>query len=158
MIRPTLPAETDRLVEMARETRVFKPIEIDALREVLHDFHKGNIHLGHHAVSYELHGAPIGFAYYAPTPMTEGTWHLYWIFVDKQTQAKGIGAKLLRHVEEHIALAGGRMLVIETSSMPHYELTRKFYLKHKYDQDAVIHDFYGAGDDMVVFRKKLKEN
>ena len=88
MIRPTLPAETQHLMELARGTKVFKPLEIDALQEVLDDYHKGNQHAGHRAVSYEQDGKVIGFAYYAPTPMTDRTWHLYWIFVDKQTQAK----------------------------------------------------------------------
>jgi hypothetical protein len=34
-------------------------------------------------------------------------------------------------------------------------LTRRFYRKHGYDQDAVLRDFYSDGDDMVVFRKRL---
>ena len=155
MIRPTLPAETQHLMELARGTKVFKPLEIDALQEVLDDYHKGNQHAGHRAVSYEQDGKVIGFAYYAPTPMTDRTWHLYWIFVDKQTQAKGIGAKLLKHAEEDITRSGGRLFLIETSSLPSYEPTRKFYLKYHYEQAAVIKDFYTDGDDMVVFRKHL---
>ena len=87
--------------------------------------------------------------------MTDRTWHLYWIFVDKQTQAKGIGAKLLKHAEEDITRSGGRLFLIETSSLPSYEPTRKFYLKYHYEQAAVIKDFYTDGDDMVVFRKHL---
>lgn len=39
MIRTTKPEETDVLKEMARATAVFRPIEIDALGEVLDDFH-----------------------------------------------------------------------------------------------------------------------
>jgi GNAT superfamily N-acetyltransferase len=156
MMRPTLPSETQHLMEIARGTNVFKPMEIDALQEVLDDYHKGNQHAGHRAVSYEQDGKVIGFAYYAPTPMTDCTWHLYWIFVDKQTQAKGIGAKLLKHAEEDITRSGGRLFVIETSSLPSYEPTRKFYLKYHYEQTAVIRDFYTDGDDMVVFRKHLR--
>src|SRR5262249_39077597 len=134
---------------------VFKPLEIEALQEVLDDYHKGNIHAGHQAVSYELDGKLIGFAYYAPADMTDRTWYLYWIFVDKNTQAKGIGAKLLKHAEEHIKLLGGRLFIIETSSLPVYDLTRKFYLKYQYEQAAVFGDFYSDGDSMVVFRKRL---
>jgi GNAT superfamily N-acetyltransferase len=143
-------------MEIARNTGVFKPLEIEALQEVLDDFHKGNIHAGHQAVSYEHHGTVIGFAYFVPTAMTDRTWHLYWIFVDKNTQAKGIGAKLLKHAEEHITLLGGRLFIIETSSLPVYDLTRKFYVKHNYEQAAVIGDFYSDGDSMVVFRKRLQ--
>ena len=47
------------------------------------------------------------------------------------------------------------MLLIETSSLAHYDLTRKFYGKHDYVQSAVIKDFYADGDDLVVFSKRL---
>ena len=48
-----------------------------------------------------------------------------------------------------------RVLFIETGSPPHYELTRRFYLKHGYEQHALLKDFYADGDSMVVFRKAL---
>jgi len=155
MIRPTRPDETTHLKEIARGTNVFKPMEIEALEEVLDDYHKGNIYANHYALTFEHEGKAIGFAYYAPTPMTDRTWHLYWIFVDKSTQAKGVGAKLLKHAEKHITELGGRMFIIETSSLPVYDLTRKFYLKHHYEQAAIVPDFYADGDGMVVFRKRL---
>ncbi|OAI38943.1 GNAT family acetyltransferase [Planctomycetaceae bacterium SCGC AG-212-D15] len=155
MIRATVPTDTPILVELARETGVFKPMEIVALREVLDDYHDGNQEQGHRCVTAEVSGAVLGFAYFAPASMTEGTWYLYWIAVKKDTQARGIGGKLLAHVENEVRAAGGRILLIETSSMPHYELTRRFYRKHGCDQEAVLRDFYSEGDDMVVFRKRI---
>jgi GNAT superfamily N-acetyltransferase len=153
MIRPTVPADTPTLVELARATAVFKAHEIQALREVLDDYHEENHAHGHHSVTYEQDGQIIGFAYYAPAAMTEGTWYLYWIAVSKQIQARGVGGGLLHHVEEEIHKEAGRVLFIETSSLPHYELTRRFYLKHGYELTAVLRDYYAEGDDMVVFRK-----
>lgn len=50
---------------------------------------------------------------------------------------------------------GGRLLLIETSSLPHYEPTRRFYLKHGYERSCAIADYYADGDDLVVFRKRL---
>jgi ribosomal protein S18 acetylase RimI-like enzyme len=155
MIRPTVPADTPALVSLADQTGVFKPLEIEALREVLDDYHETMKGEGHISVTYEKDGQPIGFAYYAPAAMTDRTWYLYWIAVSKNTQARGVGGYLLRHAEQDIRKAGGRLLLIETSSLPHYELTRKFYLKHAYEQAAVLRDFYADGDDMVVFRKHL---
>ncbi len=155
MIRPTIPADTPTLLTLAEETGVFKPLEIEALKEVLDDYHAGNEREGHLSVTYEQDGRPIGFAYYAPAAMTDRTWYLYWIAVSKHTQARGLGGRLLRHAEEDIRQVGGRLLLIETSSLPHYELTRKFYLKHHYEQAAVLRDFYADGDDMVVFSKHL---
>jgi ribosomal protein S18 acetylase RimI-like enzyme len=155
MIRPTTPADTDALVAIAASTGVFKPIELEALREVLDDYHAENRALGHIAVTLELHGKPAGFAYYAPAAMTDRTWYLYWIAVDKNVHAKGLGTRLLHRAEEDVRAAGGRVFFIETSSLPHYDLTRKFYLKHGYETAAVLRDYYADGDDMVVFRKKI---
>jgi GNAT superfamily N-acetyltransferase len=155
-IRPTIAAETETLVDMTRATGLFRPMEVDALHEVLDDYHATNHAAGHRSVSYEVDGKLLGFAYYAPAAMTDRTWHLWWIVVRKDQQARGVGTQLLRFVEEDIRTQHrGRVLFIETGSMPHYELTRRFYLKNSYDQDAVLRDFYAAGDSMVVFRKEL---
>ena len=154
MIRPTLEAETEELIAMAAGTGVFKPLELDVLRELLGDWHAG-LTDDHIAITIERDGRPVGFAYYAPTPMTVGTWHLYWLFVDKAIHARGIGGELLRHVEADIAAAGGRVLLIETSGLPSYDLTRRFYAKHGYEEAATLRDFYCDGDDQVIFRKRL---
>jgi ribosomal protein S18 acetylase RimI-like enzyme len=156
VIRPTLPTDTDPLVHLADATGVFKPLEIVALREVLDDYHTTNFRHGHKCVTFEQSGTILGFAYYAPAAMTDHTWYLYWIAVTRQTQARGIGGKLLRHVEEDIARSQGRVLFIETSSLSHYDLTRRFYLKHQYEQAATIPDYYADGDHMVVFRKRFE--
>jgi GNAT superfamily N-acetyltransferase len=155
VIRPTVPADTPALVTLADATAMFKPAEIQALREVLDDYHATNHELGHVCVTDDENGQITGFAYYAPASMTDRTWCLYWIAVSKSVQARGIGSALLRHVESNISARRGRLLLIETSSLPHYELTRRFYLKHGYDRLAVLNDYYAEGDDMVVFRKRL---
>jgi len=156
MIRQTIPADTDALVALTDATAMFKPIEITALREVLDDYHAANQADGHIAVTFEENGTIHGFAYYAPAEMTDRTWQLWWIVVRKDVQGKGVGGQLLRHVEHDIAAnQRGRVLFIETGSLSHYELTRQFYRKHGYEQHALLKDFYGDGDSMVVFRKTL---
>jgi ribosomal protein S18 acetylase RimI-like enzyme len=155
MIRPTTPQDTQPLLKLTEGTGVFKPHEIEALNEVLSDYHAEDHGYGHVSVTYEDNGQILGYAYYAPAAMTDRTWYLYWIAVTNQLRAKGIGGKLLKHAEEDIRKRGGRVLFIETSSLPTYELTRRFYLKHGYTQEAVLHDYYSDGDDMVIFRKKL---
>lgn len=155
MIRPTVPADTSVLLELARETQMFKPMEIQALQEVLDDYHAENRALGHLSITYELDGQVLGFAYFAPAAMTDRTWYLYWIAVRKTQQAQGIGRALMRQVEQDIQKQGGRILFIETSWTPHYEPTRRFYLKLGYEIEATLRDFYADGDGMVVFRKRL---
>jgi ribosomal protein S18 acetylase RimI-like enzyme len=155
MIRPTIPEDTPGLVALAEGTKVFKPLEIQALQEVLDDYHAHEKEVGHRSITFEKDGAMLGFAYYAPAPMTDRTWYLYWIAVKKDIHARGIGSQLLKHVEDDIRQQNGRLLLIETSSLPHYGLTRKFYLKHGYEEAAILKDFYSDGDDMVVFRRLM---
>ena len=156
MIRAAQPADTPTLVALTEATGVFKPHEVEALQEVLSDYYEFNNQHHHYCVVDERHGQIAGYAYYAPAAMTDRSWYLYWIAVNKATQARGIGGELLRYVEKDITARDGRVLFIETSGLPYYELTRKFYLKHHYEQTGVLRDYYSDGDDMVVFRKKLQ--
>jgi ribosomal protein S18 acetylase RimI-like enzyme len=155
MIRPTRHSDTPRLLELTAATGVFRPHEIDTLREVLDDYHQENINLSHVSVTLEEDGVIVGFAYYAPDSMTDRSWYLYWIAVDPGLHRRGAGSTLLRHLETDIRSRSGRLLWIETSSLPSYDATRRFYLRHGYEQAAVLRDYYIDGDDMIVFRKRL---
>lgn len=155
MIRPSLASDGPAILSLAAGTGVFKPHEIKALDEVLTDYHASNRALGHSSITIERDGEILGFAYYAPASMTDRTWYLYWIAVLHSSQARGIGSELLSYAEQEICSRQGRLLLIETSSLPHYAPTRKFYVKHGYHQTAVIRDFYADGDDMVIFAKRL---
>ena len=155
MIRPTVPDDTSELVAIARETGVFKPLELVALREVLDDYHAKEHAQGHRSVTYEQDGRPIAFAYYAPAAMADRAWYLYWIAVARTIQARGIGGRLLVAAEDEIKGLGGRLFLIETSSLPHYEPTRRFYARHGYAVVSRLADFYADGDDLVVFGKRF---
>jgi len=87
--------------------------------------------------------------------MTDRTWDLWWIVVSKKIQARGVGGKLLKHVEDAIRQDGGRLLVLDTSSLPSYDLTRRFYLKQGYYEAAVVKDFYADGNSKVIYGKRL---
>lgn len=153
MIRPAAPADSPALLQLTAATGVFKPMEVDVLKGVLDDYHADDP--GHRCFVLEEQGQIVGYVYHGMEAMTEGTWFLWWIAVRPHTQGKGIGARLLKFVEDDVRGQGGRVLFIETSGLPHYEPTRRFYLKHGYDQEARLRDFYAAGDDKVVFRKVL---
>jgi ribosomal protein S18 acetylase RimI-like enzyme len=155
MIRPTVPADIPILVALADKTGVFKPMEVDALRDMLEDYFEGLHREGHRVVTQEADHRVLGFAYYAPAQMTDRTWYLYWIAVDKERHGKGVGTSLLSYVETEVRKLDGRVLFIETSSLDHYAPTRRFYLKHGYDETGLLRDYYSDGDHMVVYRKKL---
>jgi len=155
MIRPARPEDTPALLTLTAGTGLFKPYEVEVLEEVLDDCHAGRSGAGHVAVVLERDGRIVGYAYYAPDVMTDRSWYLYWIAVEKAGQGAGLGSELMRHVEDDVRGRDGRVMFIEVSSMPHSELTRRFYLKLRYEVTGVLRDFYSDGDDMVVFRKRL---
>ena len=87
--------------------------------------------------------------------MTGGTWNLLLIAVLKAHQGIGIGGELMTHVESVLSKQDVRILLVETSGLPEYRLTREFYPKCGYTQVAVIPEYYDEGDDKVVFLKSL---
>jgi ribosomal protein S18 acetylase RimI-like enzyme len=155
MLRPAQPDDTAALKQLTLETGFFKPHEIETLQEVLDDYHGTGHEEGHVCQTLELDGELAGFVYFGPAPMTLGTWELWWIVVKKNVQARGLGGEMLRFVEEEVRRRQGRVLFIDTSSQPLYEPTLRFYLKHGYEQHAVLKDFYAAGDSKIVFRKEM---
>lgn len=157
MPRVTIPDDTPALVALADGTGVFQPHEIETLEEVLNDYHTVCAEeYGHRAFTLIDDEQPVGFVYLAPVAMTDRTWEIWWIVVDKSRQGQGLGRKLLHHAEQVIAAATGRVLFIETSSLPHYEPTRRFYLKQGYTLVGQLPDFYAEGDDKVIFSKPLR--
>ena len=97
----------------------------------------------------------VAVAYVAPERMTLGTWNLYLIAVHPAFQSRGLGAALVRHIEDVLAARGARVLLVETSGLPAFARTRAFYHANGYDEEARVREFYAAGEDKVVFRKAL---
>jgi ribosomal protein S18 acetylase RimI-like enzyme len=99
----------------------------------------------------------IGYLCCGPTPMTEGTFDLYWIAVDPNFQEKGAGSRLLSFLEEVVKAKGGRLILADTSTVPQYEKTQRFYLKNGFEEVARVPDYYHPGNDRVTFCKKLDD-
>lgn len=96
-----------------------------------------------------------GYVCIGPRPLTAGTYDLYWIAVNPNVQARGIGSGLIKYIEDYLRGKSGRLVLIETSGKPGYEKERKFYEKNKYDKFVEIKDFYNIGDSLVVYGKYL---
>jgi GNAT superfamily N-acetyltransferase len=97
----------------------------------------------------------LGYACFGATPATDGTWDLYWLAVDPVAQGRGIGSALVRAVEQKLLDRGARLLVVETSSRPDYEGTRRFYARSGYTEAARVRDFYAPADDRIVLTTRL---
>lgn len=98
----------------------------------------------------------LGFVCFGPTALTEGTFDLYWLAVNKSAQGSGVGRRLMEWTEGHLRSAGARLLVLETSGTPEYAQTRRFYERLGYDGYLSVPDFYRPGDDLIVYSKHLR--
>jgi len=153
-IRPAEFTDSDAILDVALASGLFPAEELDGLRHILNETLQSGIGDGHHWIVDDSGGVRAA-AYYAPEVMANGTWNLYFIAVRRSVQAQGVGSALLRYVEADLTKRGARLLIIETSGLAAFDKTRQFYVKHGYDNEARIRDFYDAGDDKVVFRKAL---
>lgn len=97
----------------------------------------------------------VAIGYCAPEKLTDGTFNLYAIAVRKELQGKGIGKEMMGYIEQLLKEKSKRILIVETSSDSQFKLTREFYKKLNYNQEAIIRDFWKAGEDKVIFWKKL---
>jgi ribosomal protein S18 acetylase RimI-like enzyme len=102
-------------------------------------------------------GQIMGYICYGPTPMTQGTFDLYWIAVDPDFQGKGMGSRLLDFLEKMVKKLKGRIILADTSSVPQYEKTKDFYLKNGFQEVARVPDYYHSGNDRITFCKRLEE-
>ena len=150
-IRKVIPQDINALKEVLDTSELFPSEMVD---DMIHDF-LNNESSSDIWLTTLQDGIPISIAYCAPERMTEGTYNLYAIAIHKKYQGNGIGGKMMTYIEDHLRSTGNRILLVETSGLPEYELTRKFYHKCNYHQEAIIRDFYQAGEDKVVFWKKL---
>jgi ribosomal protein S18 acetylase RimI-like enzyme len=111
---------------------------------------------GYHILVAEVDSTVAGYICYGPTPLTEGTWDIYWEAVARERQGRGIGSALTKSAEKGIVRAKGKLVIIETSSTPAYEKTRHFYISNGYEIVARIPDFYAPGDDKLILQKRLR--
>ncbi len=142
-------------MRILRDTPEFKPAEVAVAEEVIDSYLRDPDGSGYHVFVAEVNSAISGYIGYGPTPLTEGTWDIYWIAVAPEKQDKGIGGLLLAHAEDKIKGAQGRLILIETSSQAGYEKTRRFYSSHDYQVIARLPDFYAPGDDKIILQKRL---
>ena len=159
MFRPASPTETAELVSLAESTGIFAPDEAEALLGgVLEELHAGRLEDGHqaHVWASTDTGPAKGWVYFAPTEHSDGVWNLWWIGVAGDSQRQGIGDGLLNFVEEKVKSAGGRLLLIETSSLAAFDSVRQFYVKRGYMECGRVPDYYAAGEAKMIYCKSIR--
>jgi ribosomal protein S18 acetylase RimI-like enzyme len=143
------------LMAILHNTPEFKPFEVEVAEELIDAHLEDPSGSGYNILMAEVAGAVAGYICYGPTPVTEGTWDIYWEAVARERQGLGIGGSLMSSALKDVKEAGGRLAVIETSGIPSYEKTRRFYAGLGYETVARIPDFYAPGDDKLILVKRL---
>jgi len=144
------------ITKILRSTPEFKPFEVAVAEEIIDSYLKDPFGSGFYILVAEVDATVTGYICYGPTPMTEGTWDLYWEAVAPEEKGRGIGSALMKSAEKEIVRAKGRLSIIETSSTPAYEKTRHFHINQGYEIVARIPDFYAPGDDKLILQKRLR--
>ncbi len=154
MIRPATNGDKAAVIDLVVAAGMFSADEAWLVEGMLEDYFGGKTDEGHVCLIDDENG-PAGVAYYQPRIAADRVWDLTMIAVRPVLQGRGRGAAMIRRVEEDLRARGGRLLLVETSSLAQYDRTRAFYEGRGYEEEARIRDYWAVGDDLVVFRKAL---
>ncbi len=158
MIAASLPHERAALGRITAEVGVFDTEEVDTVYELFDEYAADPSGSGYYFLSYREGEQVLGFACYGPTPLTEGTYDLYWICTAREAHQRGVGRALLRQVEAEVRAAGGRLIIISTSGSPDYAPARAFYLRTGCTLDGIIPDYYKPGDDLYLYSRRVNDS
>jgi ribosomal protein S18 acetylase RimI-like enzyme len=155
-IRSLVKKDRARLLSMLIKTRAFTSAEIDVAMELIDIVLKDPIQKDYQIYCMvDDQDQVIGYICYGSTPMALGTFDLYWVAVDPDFQEQGVGSKLLSFLEELVRAEGGRLILADTSTIPHYEKTLKFYIKNGFQEVGRVPDYYHPGNDRITFCRRL---
>jgi ribosomal protein S18 acetylase RimI-like enzyme len=155
-IRSLVRKDKAGLLSLLIKTKAFTSKEIDVAMELIDIVLKDK-----NQKDYKIRCAVndqdklLGYICYGPSPMTEGTFDLYWIAVDPEVQSQGVGSLLIDFVEKEVRGLQGRMLLAETASISEYERTLRFYVQRGFKEVARVPDYYYPGNDRVTFCKRV---
>lgn len=153
-IRPLEGKDREQLASLIRRIETFSPEEVECAIELV-DLALQPNNRDYKILVADRDGKLVGYACYGPTPMTEGTFDLYWIASDPEVRGQGIGASLISGMEGDLRRLEARLIRVETSATEAYGPTRGFYASMKYTEEARIRDFYKVGDDLIMLTKRL---
>lgn len=154
VIRDAQQDDETAILGVAQATGLFQAEELEQFNGMLSAYFSGDPESEHRWIVADQDNI-VGAAYYAPEMMSDGVWNLYFIGLNPDHQGKGLGSKILAHVESDVGRQRARLLLIETSGVDSFDRTRAFYRNNGYNEEARIRDYYGSGNDKVIFRKAL---
>lgn len=155
-VRPMVARDKSTIMDILRNIREFSPEEVAVAEELIDACLEAPSASGYLAFVAEVDSVLTGYVCYGPTPLTKGTWDVYWVAVDPGGQGQGVGRALMAFTEDRIRESQGRLVLVETSGRPDYARTRRFYSSIGYGEAGRIADFYAPGDDKLILEKRLR--
>jgi ribosomal protein S18 acetylase RimI-like enzyme len=153
-IRRLAPPDRDAILDLITTLGTFNGDEISVAMELVDAALAGS--RDYRVLVCDDGGVLAGYVCYGPTPMTDGTFDLYWIASSARQRGRGVGTMLVRTMEAELLGEGGRLVRIETSQLDGYDAARAFYARLGYHEVGRIHDFYRRGDDLVTLARRLE--
>ena len=157
-VRAAAAADVEQIRALALDNGMFAPEEMAGFDDGLNSYLSGASEGHRWLVATGVGGRVEGAAYVAPEPFGDRIWNLYFLAAHPSRHRRGAGSALVTRVEQTLrdeGEASARVLIVETSSSAAYEGARGFYASQGFDREAVIRDFYGPGEDKIVFWKSL---
>ncbi len=152
-LRAATSSDRAQLFSVIASIDNFNVQEKELAREVIRDGLASKANGYHILVAVADQDGLAGFICYGPIPITVKRWDVYWIAVMPQQGRQGIGTLLLEAMEER--LGSGVRVYVDTSATSAYSKARSFYERQGYDVACLFPDFYGEGDDKIVYSKDL---
>ncbi|MGF1476553.1 MAG: GNAT family N-acetyltransferase [Geminicoccaceae bacterium] len=149
-VRPAERLDIPAIKTIAEDAELFPP-------EMLDDMIAGYLNSSNQDIWFVALAGDrvIGFGFCEPERMTSGTWNLLAIGILTEHRGLGVGAAMMRYLEDRLRSAGERILLVETLGSEAFERTRAFYLARGFVEEARIREFYEPGGDKIVFWKHL---
>jgi len=149
------PEDLKTVEEIVVSSGFFYDIEVPVALELVQDHLDYGHQSDYRVIFAELDGKTVAYACFGLISGTEGSFDLYWIATHDACRGLGVGKLLLEETERRVRELGGRLLIAETSMLPKYTPTRRFYEKSGYKNEAVLEGFYKPGDAKVFFVKRF---
>ncbi len=152
-----LPKEEDieNIRKITQSTNFFYDYEVLVAVELIEERLTKGEASGYSFVFAESDGKTIAYSCYGLIACTKNSYDLFWIVTHNDYRGKGIGKILLKETEAKIKEVGGKRVYAETSSIPKYAPTRKFYESTYYFAESVLKEFYNDNDDKITYVKIL---
>jgi ribosomal protein S18 acetylase RimI-like enzyme len=153
-VEESRPDDRNAIGEIARRAKVFTAEEERTIFELFDEYLQAP-DSGYAFLSAKIGRQLVGFACWGSTPLTQGTYDLYWICADPDRHRLGVGRQLFEAVERSVRSRSGRLIVIETGGEKPFLPAVRFYRRMGCRQVARIGDFYAPGEDLLIFVKYL---